>query len=298
MQSLAQVSTLLVYAAIAAFVGAMLAFAVDVSGRPGNRGEGVRRPGAGIGMSLTYLGTIFLGIGVVTRGIAGGHMPWSNMYEFTISFTFVALVIFLILSRRWDLRDVGVFVALPAALILGLAVVVLYTRSDGIAPILDHYWLIIHVPLAIGGVGVFGIAAFIAALQLGKDVAGEDHGLASRILGVLPPVKTLEQLAHRLVAVGFVLWTFTIVAGAIWANSAWTRPWGWDAKEVMSFVVWVIYAAYLHARTTRGWDGRRSAYLILIGFAGVMFNMFGINYFFESKHSYALIEPAITQLLL
>ncbi|OKL53943.1 c-type cytochrome biogenesis protein CcsB [Bowdeniella nasicola] len=287
MQSLAQVSTLLVYAAIAAFVVAMIAFAVDLSGRSATRAQDARRPAAGIGMTVTYLGTVFLGIGVITRGIAGGHVPWSNMYEFTISFTFVALVIYLVLARKWDLRDVGVFVALPASLILGLAVVVLYTRSDGIAPILNHYWLTIHVPLAIGAVSVFGIAAFIAALQLAKDFAGDNHGLATKVLGALPSVTALERLAHRLVAVGFVLWTFTIVAGAIWANSAWTRPWGWDAKEVMSFVVWVIYATYLHARSTRGWDGRRSAYLILFGFAGVLFNMFGINYFFDSMHSYA-----------
>ena len=294
MRSLEQVSVLFIYGAIAAFVVAMIAFAIDISARGQRAGE-TRRRAAGIGMSVTLLATIFLAGGVVMRAVAAGHVPWSNMYEFTISFTLLALVIYLVLARRFDLRDVGVLVALPAALLLGIAVVVLYTRSDGIAPILDHYWLFIHVPLAISGVGVFGISAFVAALQLVKDGAGQT-GLIGRTARLLPSAKTLERLAHRLVAVGFVLWTFTVVAGAIWANSAWTRPWGWDAKEVVSFIVWVIYAAYLHARATRGWDGRRAAYLILAGFAAVLFNMFGINYFFESKHSYALVRTLLPNL--
>ncbi|MDO5701327.1 MAG: c-type cytochrome biogenesis protein CcsB [Bowdeniella nasicola] len=297
MQNLEQVSTLVVYGAIAAFIVAMIAFAIDISARSDRREGGnapARRRAAGAGMAVTMLATILLGIGVVTRGFAAGHVPWSNMYEFTISFTFVSLVIFLVLSARRDLRDVGVLMTLGASVLLGIAVVVLYTRADGIAPILDHYWLAIHVPLAIGGVGVFGVAALIAVLQLMKDRAGaEPTSRLGHLTERLPSVGSLERLAHRFTAVGFVLWTFTIIAGAIWANSAWTRPWGWDAKEVWSFVIWVIFAAYLHARATRGWTGRRSAYLILTGFIAILINLFVINYFVPSKHSYALAEVVL-----
>ena len=97
----------------------------------------------------------------------------------------------------------------------------------------------------------------------------------------------LERTAYRLIAVSFPLWSFTLVAGAIWAERAWGRYWGWDPKEVWTFVIWVVYAAYLHARATRGWDGRRSAYLALAGFACILVNWGVVNVFFPGNHSYA-----------
>lgn len=291
MQNLDQVSVLLVYSAIAALLVAMVAFALDISKRkaeaPGTEAP-TRRPAANAAMMVTRLAAVFLAAAVVTRGIAQRHVPWSNMYEFTLAFTLVALVVYLGMALRRDLRDVGIFVVLPALAVLGIAVVILYVRADGVAPILSHYWLAIHVPFAIGAVGMSCIAAFFAGLQLLKDMSAERGWTwASRIVEKLPAPDALERIAYRMTTIGFVLWTFTIVAGAIWANSAWTRAWGWDPKEVWSLVIWVIYAAYLHGRTTRGWDGRRSAYLILIGFLAVLINLFVVNYFFPSLHSYA-----------
>lgn len=297
MGSIADLSTLFIYGAIAALVVAMIAFAIDASGKIHRDDSQVRRPAANAGMMVTWLAAIFLLIGVVARGIAQSHVPWSNMYEFTLLFTLVGLIIFLVMNMKTDLRAAGLFVVIPALALLGIAVVVLYTAADGVAPILDHYWLIIHVPLAIGAVGVSSVAAVIAALQLAKDFTSEHDTRLARILRPLPSPVRLERIAHRFTAVGFVLWTFTLIAGAIWANSAWTRAWGWDAKEVWTLVIWVIYAAYLHARATRGWDGRRSAYLILLGFIAILINLFVVNYLFESKHSYALGQTVLAALI-
>ena len=205
---------------------------------------------------------------------------------------------------------------------LGVAVSVLYVRADGLQPALQTYWLIIHVSIATLAVGVFTIAATLSTLQLVQERAEQrqsrtatphpppfpaprpdgaaatttlpqerartkPHGLWGHLLDVAPSSTELERLAFRLNAVGFMMWTFTLVAGAIWAEYAWGRPWGWDAKEVWSFVIWVIYAAYLHARATRGWEGRRAAYLSIAGFVAILANYFLVNLVFNSLHSYS-----------
>jgi len=315
MTELGDFSLLMIYGAMAAYTVAMLAFAIDLSSLRARRdADGhvvtaaaasadavggvavlekteaapqMRRRGAGIGMSTLWLGFILHLVGVVTRGIAAGHVPWSNLYEFSITLTLVVVGIYLAFSLRHDVRYLGVFVALPVLLMLGVSVVVLYTQADGLAPILDHYWLVIHVLVAIMAIAVFGIAAVLAVLQLVKDFAREGS-VTARVLAGLPSAATLERVSYRFTAVGFVLWTFTLVAGAIWANEAWSRPWGWDAKEVWTFAIWVIYAAYLHARATRGWDGRRAAALVIIGFVAILGNYFVVNFLLSTNHGYAL----------
>ncbi len=322
MRDLSQLSLLVVYAAMACYAIALVAFAVDLSSLRAHRdsegrvikrralvavgaggvvdaseagadtaarddvvGSEVRRRAAGIGMSTTWLGVAFHGIGVVTRGVAAGHVPWSNMYEFSLTSTFVAVALYLWLARNRDLKYLGAFVAGPVLLLLGVAVSVLYVEAEGLQPILDNYWLYLHVSVAIVATAVLTLAAVLAMLQLAKDFSGDSRW--SPILSGLPDVDALERLSYRFTAVGFVLWTFTLVAGAIWAEHAWGRAWGWDAKEVWTFVIWVIYAAYLHARATRGWDGRRAAYLVLAGFSAIMANYFVVNFLLSTKHGYA-----------
>ncbi len=282
MSDLAQFSTLMIYAAMAAYTVAMIAFAVDLSGARAS-GPGAKRRSAGIAMSTTLLGSVFHLVGVVTRGIAAGHVPWSNMYEFTISFTFVIVAVFLWLALGRDLRLLGVFVVGPTLLLLGVAVSVLYVAADSLQPILDNYWLYLHVTVAILSIALFAIAAVLAVAQLAKDFGSE----SGRIVAQLPAAESLERLSYRFTAVGFVLWTFTLVAGAIWAEHAWGRPWGWDAKEVWTLVIWLVYAAYLHARATRGWDGRKAAYLVLTGFSLILLNYFVVNFLLSTKHGYA-----------
>ncbi|PJI95015.1 c-type cytochrome biogenesis protein CcsB [Luteimicrobium subarcticum] len=252
---------------------------------------GPRRKAVGIAMSLTVLGWLLLGAAIVTRGIAAGRAPWANMYEFTLVGSFVALTVFLLVNRFRDVRFLGAFVTLLTVLFMALGQEVFFVQADGVQPALQSYWLVIHVGVAITATGILTVAFVTSVLQLFKDSRDNGSGLMAhrgfRFLDGLPKADKLEVLSFRLNAVGFVLWTFTLIAGAIWAEHAWGRYWGWDPKEVWTFIVWIVYAAYLHARTTRGWSGRRAAYFVLVGYACVLFNFTGVNLIFNGKHSYS-----------
>ncbi|OJX97522.1 cytochrome c-type biogenesis protein CcsB [Salana multivorans] len=252
----------------------------------------VSRRAAGIGMSTFLAGTALLLAGVVTRGIAAGRVPWANMYEFTLMSVLVASVVFLAIQRRTDVRYLGTFLAGLAVLFLFLALTVLYLDPASVQPALQNYWLVIHVSIATSAVGLSTVGAVTSALQLVKD-RYESRGTqpraawGRRIVASLPAPESLERLAYRINAVAFVMWTFTLVSGAIWAEHAWGRFWGWDAKEVWTFVTWVIYAAYLHARATRGWEGRRAAWFSVAGFLSIIVNYWIINQFANSLHGYS-----------
>jgi cytochrome c-type biogenesis protein CcsB len=261
---------------------------------PAEAGEGARpvnRKAAAIGLSTATLGWLLLLAAIVTRGIAAGRTPWANMYEFTLVGAFVALTVFLVVGRFRDVRFLGAFVTLLAVLFLALAQEVFFVQADGVQPALQSYWLVIHVGVAITAAGILTVAFVTSVLQLLRD--SRDNGSAVlnhrafRWLDALPTPGQLETLSFRLNAVGFVLWTFTLIAGSIWAEHAWGRYWGWDPKEVWTFIVWVVYAGYLHARTTRGWSGRRAAYFVVVGYACVLFNFTGVNLIFDGKHSYS-----------
>lgn len=320
MNNLEQLSLLMIYAAMVTYAVSLISFSIDISSlrarrdesgavikrskRAATQAEGgadgdtlvesppeqttsdeiPRGKAIGIAMATLWLALVFHVIGVVLRGVAAGHVPWSNLYELTITVTAVIVGLYLWLDRKHSLRFIGVLVTLPMLLALGVAVRIFYRAVEGIAPILESVWLVIHVATAIGAIAVFAISALLAVLQL---VVSTGWASQNRILNHLPGADLLERVSYRFTAVGFVLWTFTLVAGAIWANDAWSRPWGWDPKEVWTFVIWVIYAAYLHARATRGWDGRRAAILVLIGFAAVIANMTIVNYLLDTQHGYA-----------
>lgn len=258
----------------------------------GASGDGaVNRRLAGIGMSVTWLAAVLLLAAIVLRGIAAGRTPWANMYEFTLVGTFVAVAVFVGVNTRRDVRFLGAFVTGLGVLFLVLAQQQFYVAATGVQPALQKYWLVIHVGVAIAATGIFTVAFVTSALQLLRDA--RDNGsavLGSRRWGWLdhtPAPSALESLSFRLNSVGFVLWTFTLIGGAIWAEDAWGRYWGWDPKEVWSFIVWVVYAAYLHARTTRGWSGTRAAWFVVAGYACVLFNFTGVNLIFNGKHSYS-----------
>ena len=241
-------------------------------------------------MSLTWLATGFLLIGVVLRGMSAGRVPWGNMYEFSITAGLAVAVAFLVLSLRNDVRWLGVFVVGAVLLTLGLAVTVLYTESAQLVPALKSWWLVIHVSAAIICAGGFTLAFVLSGAFLVRDRAerraadGVAHGwLSSR----LPASEKLDRMAYRVVAFTFPLWTFAVIAGAIWAENAWGRYWGWDPKETWAFITWVVFAGYLHARATAGWKGRRAAWIAVIGFGAFIFNYFGVNIFMTGLHSYA-----------
>lgn len=248
-----------------------------------------RRAG-NIAMSLMWLATAFLLVGEVARGLSAGRVPWGNMYEFSLSAALATAIVFLALSLRRDLRWLGMFVVGAILLTLGAAVTILYTESAQLVPALKSVWLVIHVLAAIISGGAFTIGAAVTALYLVRDRAeskadgGQVTGwLASRV----PSAKRLDTMAYRINAFVFPLWTFAVIAGAIWAENAWGRYWGWDPKETWAFITWVIYAGYLHARATVGWRGRKAAVICLVGYVAFLINYFGINFFASGLHSYA-----------
>ncbi|MFI7872803.1 c-type cytochrome biogenesis protein CcsB [Streptomyces salinarius] len=248
-----------------------------------------------IAVSLTVLAFAIEAGGVLTRALSVKRAPWGNMYEFNITFTTVAVGVYLVLLLlKKNVRWLGLPLATTVLLDLGLAVTVLYTASDQLVPALHSYWLYIHVSTAIFCGAVFYVGAVGTILYLFKDnfesklaSGGTPGRFASSVLDRLPSAASLDKFAYRVNAAVFPLWTFTIIAGAIWAGDAWGRYWGWDPKETWSFITWVAYACYLHARATAGWKGRKAAYLALVAFACWIFNYYGVNIFVSGKHSYA-----------
>ncbi|CAL9306579.1 MULTISPECIES: c-type cytochrome biogenesis protein CcsB [Streptomyces] len=248
-----------------------------------------------IAISLTVLAFAIEAGGVLTRALSVQRAPWGNMYEFNITFTTTAVGVYLVLlALKKNVRWLGLPLITTVLLDLGLAVTVLYTASDQLVPALHSYWLYIHVSTAIFCGAVFYVGAVSTILYLFKD--GYENKLASggtpgrfadSVLDRLPSAASLDKFAYRVNAAVFPLWTFTIIAGAIWAGDAWGRYWGWDPKETWSFITWVAYAGYLHARATAGWKGRKAAYLALAAFACWLFNYYGVNIFVSGKHSYA-----------
>lgn len=246
-----------------------------------------------VAVSLTVLGFLLHAGSVLTRGISVERAPWGNMYEFSTSVSLVVVAAFLVLLWKYPVRWLGLFVTLPVLTTLGVAVTVLYTDSEQLVPALDSYWLWIHVASAIVSFGAFHIGALASILFLfrqkyeGKVARGDKLGRFDEKLARLPSAASLDKTAYRVNAIIFPLWTFAIVCGAIWAENAWGRYWGWDPKEVWSFITWVAYAAYLHARATAGWKGTKAAVVSLVAFACFLFNYYGVNIFVNGLHSYA-----------
>jgi cytochrome c-type biogenesis protein CcsB len=239
---------------------------------------------ARLGLTFTAIAWILHVGGTVLRGVAAGRVPWENMFEFTLTATAIIIGVFLVLQFWQDLRFLGAYVTGFVLVFLGVATTDFYVDVIPTPPALQSYWLVIHVFVASLGTGFFGLGAGLAVVQL-LQARRASKGL--RAIPAVPVAERLETLSYRLNVVGFVFWTFTLMAGAIWADHAWGRYWGWDTKEVWTLIVWVIYAGYIHARATRNWRGSRSATLAIIGFSAVLFNFTIVNLFFHGLHSYS-----------
>ncbi|WP_440711703.1 c-type cytochrome biogenesis protein CcsB [Herbiconiux sp. YIM B11900] len=242
---------------------------------------------ARLATSLTVLAVLLHLVATVLRGVEANRLPWANMYEFSLTGTLIIALVYLLTLIRIDIRFVGVFLLGLILVLLGIATVNYYVPAAPLPPALQSYWLVIHVLVAMTATGYFALGFL---LTIGQLLAPTATGPASRwqkLVRGLPSRDRLEQLAYRMNIVGFLLWTFTLIAGAIWAERAWGRYWGWDTKEVWTFIIWVVYAGYIHARATRGWRGHRSAWLSVIGFIAVMFNFGIVNVFFTGLHSYS-----------
>jgi cytochrome c-type biogenesis protein CcsB len=246
---------------------------------PAGRSRADRLGGAAV--NLVFLGALLQLASVITRGVAVDRWPLGNMYEFTSVFCLAAVLTWLVVLRRTPgLRTVGLFVLFPVVILLFLAGTVLYARAAPVVPALRSYWLIVHVTTITTSSGLLivpGVASLLFLLRRSSS------GFAER----LPAAGALDRLAYRTTIVAFPLYTFGVIAGAIWAEAAWGRFWGWDPKETVAFVAWVVYAAYLHARATAGWRSGRAAWINVAGLAVVLFNLFFINMVVAGLHSYA-----------
>jgi cytochrome c-type biogenesis protein CcsB len=234
------------------------------------------------GFILLWVATTILGIGVVLRGVAAGRVPWANMYEFSISGAFLILLVYLTALKIKDLRFIATFISGFALITIFAAVSLFYVEVQTVMPALQSYWLVIHVVVAIMATGFFAVAAGLHIFYLLKA-----SGRGKKLFSHFPELLQMERIAYRFNVVGFVLWSFTLIAGAVWAERAWHRYWGWDTKEVWTFIIWVLYAGYLHAMATRGWNGKRAAWLGLVAFLAVIFNFTIVNLFFKGLHVYS-----------
>jgi cytochrome c-type biogenesis protein CcsB len=294
-EGLSQISLLFIFAAMAVYTLAFLSFATHLS-RLASDKKKVKSSATKlekVGIALMILGTALHTAGVVLRGIAASRVPWANMYEFSITGALFVVFIFLVALTIKDVRLIATFVSGFVLLILGAATSVFYVEVKSLMPALQSYWLVIHVVVAVLATAFFNIAAGLSIAYLLKSAGWLEKSKRNavqsvkRILELFPPLESLERLAYRFNIIGFILWSFTLIAGAIWAERAWHRYWGWDTKEVWTFIIWVIYAGYLHANATRGWTGKRSAWLSLIGFAAILFNFTVVNLFFKGLHVYS-----------
>ncbi|HEY7260524.1 MAG TPA: c-type cytochrome biogenesis protein CcsB [Trebonia sp.] len=243
-------------------------------------------------VALSAVGVVAHLVAVVTRGFAVHRAPWGNMYEFVTALTCVAAIFFCYVLVRYRAWSLGVFVMGAVVLALGLAETVIYTAAGPLVPALQSYWLSIHVTAMTLATGIFFVAAVLGVMYLvaeryrARVAAGKaepGNGLLERI----PASAQLDKLTYRTVVFGFPIWTFGVIAGAIWADQAWGRYWGWDPVETWAFITWVLYACYLHARATAGWRGRRAHYIQLLGFISLTFNMLVVQIFITGMHSYA-----------
>jgi cytochrome c-type biogenesis protein CcsB len=245
-----------------------------------------------LAFGLTCLGLTAHVLAILTRGLAEHRVPWGNMYEFIAAFTCMAVIVLVAASIRYRAYYMGLFVLLPVVLGLGIDLTVVYTPAGQLVPALQSYWIAIHVTAMIVAIGLFVFGAVVTTLYLLADrsqrrLAAGLPSWSSGILQHLPSAEVLDRLSYRSILFGFPVWTFGVMAGAIWADHAWGRYWGWDPKETWSFITWVVYAMFLHARATAGWRGRRAGYIQLAGFACLMFNVIGVNLWITGLHSYA-----------
>jgi cytochrome c-type biogenesis protein CcsB len=315
--TLAAYSVVAVYSAITVYVIAFIAFALDLSKRSAiaqsaervSATAAVASSAGGVdvlektavpasvrgrssryqrtGYALVIVGWVVHLTALVLRGLAAGRVPWANLYEFAMTGTAIMIGVFIFIQFYRDVKFLGVYITGVVVLLLGLASVNFYVAVTPLPPALQSAWLVIHVFVATLGTGFFAVGGGLSIAQL-LQTRREAGGLKrARFLATLPMAEVLENIAYRVVVVGFAFWTFTLMAGAIWAERAWGRYWGWDTKEVWTFIIWVTFAGYIHARATRGWRGSRSAWLAIIGFCAVLFNYTVVNLFFHGLHAYS-----------
>ncbi|MFJ9784044.1 c-type cytochrome biogenesis protein CcsB [Amycolatopsis sp. NPDC101161] len=256
---------------------------VEAAQRTTGRPERIGKMGA----SLLVLGALLQLSAIVLRGLAVHRAPWGNMYEYGMAVTFITVVTWIVVMWKFPVRHLTGFLLLPVVILMFINGTLLYTTAAPVQPALQSYWLVIHVSAAIIGSGVFLVPGVASVLYLFRAAYEKDETKFARFASKLPAADVLDRIAYRTTIFAFPVFTFGVLCGAVWAESAWGRFWGWDPKETVAFIAWVIYAAYLHSRATAGWRGARAAAINIVGFAAMIFNLFFVNLVTAGLHSYA-----------
>ena len=279
-----------------------------------------RRPIWVVARTVTIAGAAANALSILARGMSAQRIPWGNMYEFSALLALLVVVGYLIfVEGAAKIRTLGGFPLMFSVFTMAIAVSFFDVAPGPLMPALNSYWRQIHVTAMITATSLLGLGCIVSILYLFKDHAerrqagrvgtpppimggsigldaapphfesGADdpQGATVSRQGLLPPSATLDRVAYRIIAFGFPIWTFGVIAGAIWAQSAWGRYWGWDPKETWSFITWVIFAGYLHARATSGWKGRRAAVVACVGFVSLFVTYYAVNLWIAGLHSYA-----------
>jgi cytochrome c-type biogenesis protein CcsB len=246
----------------------------------------------------TIIGWLTLGvqtIGLLLRWwesyqLGYGHAPLSNLYESLVFAAWAIMLVYLVVEQRSKQRSLGLFPALFAflAMAYGSFSPSIDSRIQPLLPALKSNWLIAHVIACFIGYAAFAVACGVSVIYLCKGSSPERGGRGSQdVLARFPDLRQLDELNYQMIMFGFLWLSIGIITGAVWANSAWGTYWSWDPKETWSLITWIVYAALLHARSMRGWRGKRVAWLSLTGFVCVLFTYFGVNFLARGLHSYA-----------
>ncbi|WAR45122.1 c-type cytochrome biogenesis protein CcsB [Methylomonas rapida] len=245
-----------------------------------------------VGSALTWSATVMGLTGLMVRwresylmGADIGHIPVSNLYEVFILFSIITALLYLHYEQHYKTRSLGAFVLLVISAAIGFLLWYTFDRhAEGIQPLvpaLNSYWMKIHVPANFVGYGAFSLAAMIGVVYVLKSRAGNGP-----IMARLPDLRLLDDLMYKAIALGFAFFTLATILGALWAAEAWGGYWSWDPKETWALIVWLNYAAWLHMRLTKGWNGKPMAWWAIIGFFVTLFAFLGVNMFLSGLHSY------------
>ena len=247
------------------------------------------RKWAGMTQALVWVGVALHLVAFVTRGLAANRFPLGNLYEYILFMTAVIMVVAAVVVQRKNWHTVWPWLLFPMVIAMFLNSTVFHMQAAPVVPALQSYWMPVHVSTVSIGASVGLVSGVFALLYLLRmwQPRGKEHGFLGAILRPLPDAKTLDQIAYKTAVVTLPLFGIGIVFGAIWAEVAWGRFWGWDAKETVSMITWILYAAYLHARATAGWKSTAAAWINVFAMAMTIFNMTYVNTVVAGLHSYA-----------
>lgn len=244
---------------------------------------------AGMTQYLTWVGVFFHVAAVVTRGLAVSRFPMGNMYEFVLTSTAVTMVVAAMIIQRKGWHTVWPWVFAPIIILLFLDATVLYAQAAPLVPALRSFWYPFHVSTVSIGASIGLISGLFSLLYLLRiwQPRGEEKGFFGAVAKPLPSAKKLDSYAYKTAIITLPVFGIGIMLGAIWGEVAWGRFWGWDPKETVALITWILYAAYLHARATAGWKNHKAAWINIAAFVTSVFNLFFINLVASGLHSYA-----------